>query len=117
VYLQDIDSILEQRAHVLVSEAAPTTENWLNKMNTKKSSTRKSKFTGDSAMEHAEIDVNDPDFWKKVLPDLVTPDIMLERLSDDTLLDEGGEPDRDAIDKYIKDLSQMMDGMLDLNRR
>jgi hypothetical protein len=32
---------------------------------------RKSMFTGELAMEHAEIDVNDPDFWKKVLPDLV----------------------------------------------
>ena len=31
----------------------------------------KSMFTGDSAMEHADIDVDDPDFWKKVLPDLV----------------------------------------------
>jgi hypothetical protein len=28
-------------------------------------------FTGESAAKHAEIDVNDPDFWKKVLPDLV----------------------------------------------
>lgn len=34
-------------------------------------------------MEHAEIDVNDPDFWKKVLPDLVTPDSLLERLADE----------------------------------
>jgi hypothetical protein len=28
---QDIDSILEQRAHVLVTENAQQTENWLNK--------------------------------------------------------------------------------------
>jgi hypothetical protein len=28
-------------------------------------------FTGEMAMEHAQIDVNDPDFWSKVLPDLV----------------------------------------------
>lgn len=39
-------------------------------------------------MEHAEIDVNDPDFWKKVLPDLVTPDIMFERLSDESLCED-----------------------------
>ena len=63
-HVQDIDSILEQRAHVLVTEAAPTTENWLNK--SKKPRARKSMFTGENAMEHAEIDVNDPDFWKKV---------------------------------------------------
>ena len=45
-------------------------------------------FTGESSMEHAEIDVNDPDFWKKVLPDLVTPDIMFERLTDDSLCED-----------------------------
>ena len=45
-------------------------------------------FTGESSMEHAEIDVNDPDFWKKVLPDLVTPDIMFERLSDESLCED-----------------------------
>jgi hypothetical protein len=31
-----------------------------------RSTTKKSLFTGEGAMEHAEIDVNDPDFWKKV---------------------------------------------------
>jgi hypothetical protein len=41
---------------------------------------------------------------------------MLERLSDETLGedDDGG---RESIEKYMKDLGQMMDGMLDLNRR
>ena len=67
-------------------------------------------FTGDSAKEHAEIDVNDPDFWRKVLPDLVTPDIMLERLSDDSLVDEEDPDNRDAVEKYMKDLAQMMEG-------
>ncbi len=69
-------------------------------------------FTGDSAKEHAEIDVNDPDFWRKVLPDLVTPDIMLERLSDDSLVDEEDPDNRDAVEKYMKDLAQMMEGKL-----
>jgi len=36
-------------------------------------------FTGESAMEHAEVDVNDPDFWKKVLPDLVRPKMSLRQ--------------------------------------
>ena len=53
----------------------------------------------------------------KVLPDLVTPDIMLERLSGDFLEDSDDVENRDAVEKYMKDLSQMMDGMLDLNRR
>jgi hypothetical protein len=51
----------------------------------------------------------------QVLPDLVTPDIMLERLSDPALLG-GGEDDyegggRDTIEKYMRDLSQMMEGI------
>jgi hypothetical protein len=47
---------------------------WLNKKEEekKKSRAKKSVFTGDSSTEFAEIDVNDPDFWKKVLPDLVS---------------------------------------------
>jgi hypothetical protein len=52
-------------------------ESWLNKK--KKVKTRKSLFTGASSAEHADIDVNDPDFWRKVLPDLVTPDMMQVR--------------------------------------
>ncbi len=114
-YEQDIDKILEQRAHVLVTDGGQQTESWLNKRK-KSGRTNKSMFTGESAKEHAEIDVNDPDFWKKVLPDLVTPDLMLERLKDD-FVTEDDERDHDALDKYLKDLSMMMDGMLDLNRR
>ena len=115
-YEQDIDDLLKQRSHVLITEAGAQTESWLNKRK-KAGRTSKSMFTGESSKEHAEIDVNDPDFWKKVLPDLVTPDIMLERLSDDSLIDEEDEQNREAIEKYMKDLAQMMEGMLDLSRR
>jgi chromodomain-helicase-DNA-binding protein 7 len=66
---QDIDSILMQRSHTIVTEGAVQTESWLNK---RKNKTTKSMFTGDTATEHADVDVNDPDFWKKVLPDLVS---------------------------------------------
>ena len=114
-----------------ITEGGQQTESWLNKK--KKNRTkyviiiiifvlltltiihilirtrRKSLFTGELAMEHAEIDVNDPDFWKKVLPDLVTPDTMLERLADGSLM-SNDEDDRDAIEKYMKDLNQMMEG-------
>ena len=76
----------------MVTETGQPTESWLNKRkSTNKTKyaflfsfplfsnpylsaptlNRKSLFTGDLAKEHAEIDVNDPDFWKKVLPDLV----------------------------------------------
>lgn len=115
-YEQDIDNLLKQRSHVLVTEdGSRQTESWLNKRK-KLGKTSKHMFTGDSAKEHAEIDVNDPDFWKKVLPDLVTPDLMLERLQDESLTDEE-DVNRDAIAKYMKDLAQMMEGMLDLSRR
>jgi hypothetical protein len=129
---QDIESILDQRAHVRVVEGnQPSTENWLNTKKLPK--TKKSMFTGASAMEHAEIDVNDPDFWKKVLPDLVTPDIMLDRFNDiapnkkQSRKDEDDEDDEDdeedlemttaAMEKFMVDMHQMMDGTLDLHRR
>jgi len=121
-YEQDIDKILEQRSHVIVTDAGSGgpnkgTESWLNKRK-KSGHTSKSMFTGESAKEHAEIDVNDPDFWKKVLPDLVTPDLMLERLKDvDAAANDEDAERSELLEKYMKDLSQMMDGMLDLNRR
>lgn len=84
-------------------------------------------------MEHADIDVNDPDFWRKVLPDLVTPETMLERLdslnvnknnrdNDDSDDEDDEDEDEDevdtiAVEKFMKDLALMMEGMLDLNRR
>lgn len=69
---QDIESLLDARAHVRVVEGqGQQTESWLNKRK-KLGMTTKSMFTGETSMETAEIDVNDPDFWKKVLPDLVS---------------------------------------------
>jgi hypothetical protein len=117
---QDIEKLLQQRAHVMVAETCTATESWLNKKNMSVK-TRKSLFTGDMAMEHAEIDVNDPDFWKKVLPDLVTPDSMLERLAlaDENFgqdeEEEGESNNHDTMEKFMKDLTQMIEGMLDFN--
>jgi len=107
-YEQDIDKILASRAHVHISEGGQKTESWLNKK--KKSRARKTTFVGEGH-EHADLDVNDPDFWKKVLPDLVTPDSLLDQLE--------GMDDNEDFDtrKYVKDLTSMIDGMLDLNRR
>eukprot|EP00601_Ochromonadales_sp_CCMP2298_P021910 CAMPEP_0173321264 /NCGR_PEP_ID=MMETSP1143-20121109/29311_1 /TAXON_ID=483371 /ORGANISM="non described non described, Strain CCMP2298" /LENGTH=703 /DNA_ID=CAMNT_0014264991 /DNA_START=1 /DNA_END=2108 /DNA_ORIENTATION=+ len=112
-YEEDIEQLLKKRAHVLVTDAgANKTESWLNKRK-KSGRVSKSAFTGASAKDHAEIDVDDPDFWKKLLPDLVTPDILLQRLTDEWEEDE----DREGVDKFMKDLGQMMEGMLDLSRR
>lgn len=127
---QDIDSILDQRSHVRVLEGKQT-ESWLNKKK-KSSRTNKSMFTGDTAMEHAEIDVNDPDFWKKVLPDLVTPEMMLTTLNQLSKMgkqlakDEDDEEEEDEAlnselakecSKYFNDITQMMEGIMDLQRR
>eukprot|EP01035_Chromulina_nebulosa_P019284 gene19284-25143_t len=129
---QDIEVLLEQRAHVMVTETNQPTESWLNKKKLKNKA-KKSLFTGDLAMEHAEIDVNDPDFWKKVLPDLVTPNSMMERLKDEIFAiknsnsnseyqddydeDEERVAQSETIEKFMKDLKQMIEGMLDLHRR
>ncbi|CAE7663537.1 Chd6, partial [Symbiodinium microadriaticum] len=122
---QDIESLLDTRAHVRVVEGAQT-DSWLNKKK-KLSYTNKSLFTGDTSMETAQIDVNDPDFWKKVLPDLVTPEMMIDRLDELRLPSEDDEDDEDneeegtgeveGLDKFMTDLRQLMDGILDLKRR
>jgi hypothetical protein len=70
---QDIDSILDQRAHKVVTDTGKEqkgTASWLNKKR-KARSVNRSVFTGNDSAAHAEVDVNDPEFWKKVLPDLV----------------------------------------------
>ena len=118
-YEQDIDSILDQRTHVIREDRSTAGSSIFNKQ---KHRARKSVFTGESATQFAEVDVNDPDFWKKVLPDLVTPDSMLQRLSDP---DFDADDDDDnaygsrnaAVKKYINDLAKMMEGILDLQRR
>ncbi|CAN0121606.1 unnamed protein product, partial [Ectocarpus fasciculatus] len=121
---QDIDSILDQRSRVRVVEGGVDEDG--NPVVSRNKVT-KSLFTGGGAIEHAEIDVNDPNFWKKVLPDLVTPDIMLDRFKE-VLPRERGSDDEDdkddddmeasaAVNKFMTDMAQMMDGILDLKRR
>merc|ERR1712159_99851 len=112
----DIDQILQKRSHTTISEAGPTTESWLNKKRKSGGRTKKSIFTGGAMGDAAEVDVNDPDFWKKVLPDLVTPDSMVDIFQSDFENTEE-TPKVATIRKYFKDLQQMMNGLLDLNSR
>jgi hypothetical protein len=63
----DIESILEKRTRTRVVEGAKTAS-WLNK---KGMNVTKSKFSTDEA----GIDVDDPLFWQKVMPDFVTPEM------------------------------------------
>ncbi len=72
----DIESILAKRTRTRVVEGAKTAS-WLNKQGMVVS---KSKFTSDS--KSAELDMDDPLFWQKVMPDFVTPTIMLQKLHD-----------------------------------
>lgn len=67
----DIESILEKRTRTRVVEGAKTAS-WLNK---KGMNVTKSKFSSEA--ESAGIDVDDPDFWKKVMPDFVTPEMWV----------------------------------------
>jgi len=72
----DIESILAKRTRTRVVEGTKTAS-WLNKQGMVVS---KSKFTADS--KTADLDVDDPLFWQKVMPDFVTPSIMIQKLED-----------------------------------
>jgi hypothetical protein len=48
---------------------------------------RKSKFSSEETADGAApLELDDPDFWRKVLPDLVTPQTVLDRLEVRSLL-------------------------------
>jgi len=47
----------------------------------------------------------------------VTPDIMLARLDDEVGADMDEEDSIAVMDKFMKDLTNMIEGMLDLQRR
>lgn len=71
----DIEQILEKRTRKRVIEGAKTAS-WLNK---KGMNVTKSKFKSEG---EGGIDVDDPLFWQKVMPDFVTPEILLNKLSE-----------------------------------
>jgi len=72
----DIDNILATRTRTRVVEGAKTAS-WLNKQGMVVS---KSKFTSDT--KSADLDMNDPLFWQKVMPDFITPMLMIQQLQD-----------------------------------
>lgn len=75
----DIEDILAKRTRTRVVEGAKTSS-WLNKQGMLVS---KSKFTTE---EGDQLDMDDPQFWQKVMPDFVTPSILLKKLNE--LIDE-----------------------------
>lgn len=72
----DIDSILAKRTRTRVVEGAKTAS-WLNKQGMVVS---RSKFGADTGGE--TLDMDDPQFWQKVMPDFVTPSLLLQKLRD-----------------------------------
>lgn len=76
----DIESILAKRTRTRVVEGTKTAS-WLNKQGMVVS---KSRFSSEVGGE--ELDMDDPMFWQKVMPDFVTPSIVMKKLTD--LLDE-----------------------------
>lgn len=72
----DIDTILAKRSRTRVVEG-PKTSSWLNKSGMAVSKTRFSAEAGSN-----ELDMEDPLFWQKVMPDFVTPSLMLKKLND-----------------------------------
>ena len=72
----DIDTILAKRSRTRVVEG-PKTSSWLNKSGMAVSKTKFSAEAGSS-----ELDMDDPLFWQKVMPDFVTPSLMLKKLND-----------------------------------
>ena len=81
----NIDNILAKRTRTRVVEGAKTAS-WLNKQGM---DVTRSRFTGDNSAS-AKVDVDDPLFWQKVMPDFVTPTIMLTKLNDLSELVQGG---------------------------
>jgi hypothetical protein len=83
----DIDNILLKRTRTRVVEGTKTAS-WLNKQGMVVS---KSKFT--SGGKTAGLDMDDPLFWQKVMPDFVTPSIILQKLQDlsDEILGTSGK--------------------------
>ena len=70
----DIDSILAKRTRTRVVEGAKTAS-WLNKQGMVVS---RSKFGADTGGD--TLDMDDPQFWQKVMPDFVTPSLLLQKL-------------------------------------
>ena len=72
----DIENILLKRTRTRVVEGAKTAS-WLNKAGM---SVTKSKFESEAG--GSALDIDDPDFWQKVMPDFITPDILISKLAE-----------------------------------
>lgn len=71
-------------------------------------SVTKSKFESEAG--GALLDIDDPDFWSKVMPDFITPEILISRLAEMEEAFEkpvkGGRPSKNKSDESEKGLSR-----------
>ena len=74
---EDIDKILERSATVIVGGNDPNSEN-SSTNNSALSSFSKASFVSADAESNAHVDVTDPDFWKKLMPDLKVVDPLVQ---------------------------------------
>ena len=72
----DIEKIMQERTHRIVLDAPGKSASWLTK---KGGAFKKRAFTSAEGSKAADVDVNDPDFWAKVMPDLKTPETLERR--------------------------------------
>lgn len=98
----NIENILAQRTRTRVVEGAKTAS-WLNKSGL---TVTKSKFSS----EKGGIDLDDPDFWQKVMPDFITPEILINRIAEMEEAFEkpvkGGRPSKNKSEDSEKGLSR-----------
>ena len=98
----DIDAILEQRSRVRKIEGGRTA-GWLNKQKAKgtasglQNQVSKTSFTAAGASASADVAVDDPNFWAKVMPNLKNAALVKDELTG--LL--GAEPSSGASKKEL----------------
>ena len=95
----DIDSILEKRSRVLVVEGGASQGKALR--------ARKARFAAASD----GVDLHDPDFWRKLMPDMISPEMLLDRL--ETLGKEEEEGLEERSEAFMGDLVKMTASLCD----
>lgn len=102
----DIDTILEERSRVRKIESGQTA-GWLNKkskLSGLQNRITKTKFTASGAADNKDVNVDDPNFWAKVLPDMKNSALLKDQLSA-LLLSE--EKDPEEVKKIVEDVREV----------
>jgi len=111
----DIEKILTERTRVRIVENGRTA-NWLNKSRQAggtKANISKARFAGSTSTKFEDVSVDDPEFWKKVMPDMISCDDMLKRLK---TLDPENETE-ETMDLFFEDMKRLMKQIQKLEKR